>query len=162
MTETAERLRGASGWEQELYSALRAHEREEAGVIAAYSEYAAQSPSATVRYLISMILEDEHRHHKVLDELANAVRADATMEETGPRVPLFDVHSGDGPLLEATRRFIALERQDREELKHLSGRMHKLGGELDAFVLQLLLADTDRHLSILRFIERLVRRSPLR
>ncbi len=162
MTETEERQRGASEWEQELYSALRAHEREEEDVIAAYSELAKTSPSATVRYLVSIIVEDERRHHRMLDELANTIRSDATLEEGGPRVPYFDVRFADKSLLEATRRFIALERRDREELHRLSRRLDAMGSEVDAFVLELLVSDTDRHLRILRFLERITRRSPLR
>jgi hypothetical protein len=49
-----------------------------------------------VRYLVDLILEDERRHHRVLRELSNHVRAVATFEERDPRVPALDIKASDG------------------------------------------------------------------
>jgi rubrerythrin len=155
-------LVGASVSEQELFDALLAHEADEQEVIAAYEAWASDAPSATVRYLVGLILDDERRHHRVLRELANTVRATSTLEETGPRLPYLDVRRGrDKVLLEQTRRFLAVERKDRAGLERLARQARRLGSELDAFVVGLLRADTERHIAILRFIEHLVRHSPL-
>src|SRR5579884_3030738 len=74
------RLVGASVFEQEAFDALLAHERDEEGVIAAYETFAKDVPSEVVRYLIELIVEDERRHHRVLDGLANSIRAQATFD----------------------------------------------------------------------------------
>jgi rubrerythrin len=150
---SGDRLIGASPWEQELYDSLVAHEREERGVTAAYEELASTTASDTARYLVDLILEDERRHHWLLQELSNRVRAMATLEERGPRVPTLDVKRGDVDLLKATRRFLAIERKDRAALRRLARKARRLGGELDALVVGLLQSDTDRHIRILRFIE---------
>lgn len=155
-------LVGASVFDRKLYDALLAHARDEEEVIAAYEAFVEDAPSDSVRYLVKLILDDEHRHHRILAELANEVRAETSLEEHGDRVPYLDVHHDDAALLETTRRFLALERKDRVELKHLAHVVSEAGGELDAFLVDLLRADTERHIRILRFIERLVRRSPLR
>ena len=155
-------LAGASIGQQELYDALLDHEREESEVIAEYEAFAESSPSQAVRYLIRMVLDDEKRHHRVLSELANAVRADATFDRSGTRVPFLDVHRHDQSLLHATDRFIAIERKDRAELKRLARKVGRVGGELDAFVIGLLQSDTQRHIRILRFIRQSVRKSPTR
>lgn len=157
-------LVGASVFERKLFDALLAHARGEEEVIAAYEDFAEDAPSDSVRYLVKLILDDEHRHHRILAELANEVRAETSLEEHGDRVPYLDVHHDDAALLETTRRFLALERKDRVELKHLAHVVSEAGGggELDAFLVDLMRADTERHIRILRFIERLVRRSPLR
>ncbi len=157
------RLIGASVWQQEFYDALVAHENDEKEIIEAYEAFAESAPSEAVRYLINLILDDEKRHHRVFAELANTVRAEATFEDTGDRVPYPDVHRDDPALLEQTRRFLAIERRDRDELKVLARKVHTdPGSDLDAFVVDLLRTDTDRHIRILRFIEQLVRNSPLR
>jgi rubrerythrin len=157
-----EKLAGASVSEQELFDSLLTHEREEKEVIAAYEDLAEAASSETVRYLVSLILEDERRHHRVLAELMNTVRAQATFEEQGTRLPYLDVQRNrDRALLEETRRFLNLERRDRAELKRLERKMRAVGGEFDAFVVKLLRTDTERHISILRFIEQLVKRGPL-
>jgi rubrerythrin len=164
MVDTSDsRLIGASVWEQELFDALLAHEHGEEEVLTAYEALAKETSSETVRYLISLIVEDERRHHRILVELANTVRAEATLEKRGTQVPYLDVRRGDTALLEATRRFLAVERKDRAELKHLSRKLRAgSDGSLSVFVVDLLRSDTDRHIKVLRFIENVVRRSPLR
>jgi rubrerythrin len=156
------RLVGASVFEQRAFDSLLAHERHEQEVIAAYESFATEASSEAVRYLIGLILDDERRHHRALQELANTVRTRATFEERGARLPYLDVHRRDRRLLEQTRRFLAVERADRAELKRLARTVRDLGGELDVLVVNLLRIDTERHIGILRFIEHLVRRSPLR
>lgn len=162
VTMAQDKLAGASVYEQDLFDSLQAHERDEQDVIAAYEALASESPSETVRYLIGLILDDERRHHRVMGELANTLRAQATFEERTPRVPYLDVRRDrDRDLLQETQRFLAIERKDRADLKHLARATRNVGGELDAFVVKLLRSDTERHIAILRFIEHLIRRSPV-
>jgi hypothetical protein len=154
-------LVGATVRQQELFDVLVAHERNEEEVISAYEGFAEKATSDAVRYLVRLILDDEKRHHRVLSELANTIRADATFEERGARVPYLDVHRRDDSLLEETERFLALERKDRVELKHLARKERTVGGALDAFVVDLLQSDTERHIRILHFIKNAVRTSPV-
>lgn len=158
---THERLIGASVLDQRLFDAIGAHEHDEQAVIEEYEAFAEQTSSKTVRYLINLIVEDERKHHRVLVELANTIRAEVTFEERGSRIPYLDVHRGDSELLAATKRFLEVERRDREELRSLSRQVDKAGAPLEAFLVGLVLEDSDRHIRILRFIERLVRHSPL-
>lgn len=162
MAETThERLIGASTLDQRLFDALGAHEHDEKAVIEEYVAFAERTPSATVRYLINLIVEDEKRHHRVLTELANTIRAEVTFEERGSRIPYLDVHRGDPALLAATRRFLEVERRDRDELRTLCRQVDRSGALLEAFLVRLVLEDSDRHIRILRFIERLAKHSPL-
>lgn len=157
-----ERLIGASVIEQETFEALVAHERDEEEVIASYESLAAETSSEAVRYLVGLIVEDERRHHQVLEQLTNTIRFQATLDDSGIHLPYLDVHRArDRALLGQTRRFLAVERKDRAQLKHLAKSLRVSGGELEAFVVDLLRSDTERHVAILRFIEHLVRRSPL-
>jgi hypothetical protein len=155
------KLVGATIPQQEFYNALLAHEREESEVISAYEALAKDASSDAVRYLISMVLDDERRHHRVLSELMNAVRADAIFDRQGTRVPLLDVRRRDVSLLEETDRFLKIERRDRSELKRLARRARQVGGQLDAFMIGLLQSDTERHIRILRFIRQSIRTSPV-
>lgn len=163
MATTADnKLTGASVFEQEAFDALVAHERDEEEVISAYEAFARETESDVVRFLIELIVEDERRHHKMLEQLANTIRAQSTFEETGPRVPYLDVHRRrDRTLLETTKRFLEVERKDRSHLKDLAKTVEASGGEVDAFVVDLLRMDTERHIQILKFVEHLVRRSPI-
>jgi len=158
---TEERLIGASEMEQLLFDAFRDHERDEQEVLDAYAAFAQQTGSQTVRYLINIIVEDERRHHRILAELANTIRAEVTFEERGKRLPHLDIHRRDQAILDSTRQFLEIERRDRDEFKGLAKQMERVGAPLDSFLVRLVLDDTDRHIRILRFIERLVRQSPL-
>lgn len=158
---THERLIGASEMDQRLFDAIGAHEHDEQAVIEAYSAFVERTHSEAVRYLINLIVEDEKRHHRVLVEVANTIRAEVTFEERGSRIPSVDVHRGDTELLKVTRQFLDVERRDREELRALCREVDHSGVPLESFLLRLVLEDEDRHVRILRFIERLIRRSPL-
>jgi len=158
---TRERLNGASEWDQRLFDALQEHERDEQEVLEAYAAFAEETGSETVRYLINLIVEDERRHHRLLTDLANTIRAEATLVERGSRVPYLDIHQKDQAILESTRWFLEIERRDRDEFKVLAKQMDRVGSPLDSFLIRMVLDDTDRHIRILRFIERLVRQSPL-
>jgi rubrerythrin len=158
---TQERLIGASELDERLFDAFQGHEREEQEVLEAYAAFAEQTGSQTVRYLINIIVEDERRHHRILAELANTIRAEATFEERGRRVPDLDIHRRDQAILDSTRQFLEIERRDRDEFKGLAKQMDRLGAPLNSFLVRMVLDDTDRHIRILRFIERLVRQSPL-
>jgi rubrerythrin len=161
-TEPVDHLRGASVWQEDLYEALMAHMANEGGIVDAYATFAEETSSETVRYLVRLILDDERRHHRILLDLANAVRAEATLELRDGRVPFMDVHAHDEALHQATERFLAAEREDLVQLRRLIRQAAGAGGtELEEFVLGLLREDTERHIKILKFIERLVRHSPL-
>jgi hypothetical protein len=156
-TASEDPLIGASPREEELYDALVAHETEEQEVIAAYEDLIGATTSEMVRYLGNLILEDERRHHGLLRDLRNRVRSMATFEDRRPRVPFLDVTRGDKALLALTRRFLAMERKDRAHLERIGRATRGLGGEVDSLVVGLLVADTERHIRILRFIEDHVR-----
>ena len=158
---THERLIGATEWDQHLFDRLGQHEQDEKDAIQAYADFAEQTGSQTVKYLINMIVDDERKHHRVLAELANTIRAEVTFEERGSRLPYLDVHRGDRTLLDATRRFLEVERRDRAEMRGLAKEVDRTGNELDSFLIKMILDDTDRHIRILRFIERLAKHSPL-
>lgn len=160
---TDHKLAGASVLEQEAFDALVAHERDEAEIIAAYETFAKDTESDVVQFLVELIVEDEHRHHRVIGQLANTIRAQATFEDVNPRVPYLDVHRHrDQQLLAATRMFLDIERKDRHHLKDLAKSVEQSAGEVDAFVVDLMRMDTERHIAILKFIEHLIKRSPIR
>lgn len=164
MAMTADtKLIGASVLEQEAFEALVAHERDEADVIAAYETFARDTESDVVRFLIELIVEDERRHHRVIEQLANTIRAQATFEDVKPRIPYLDVRRHrDQQLLAATRMFLDIERKDRRHLKDLAKSVEQSAGEVDAFIVNLMRMDTERHIAILKFIEHLIKRSPIR
>lgn len=153
-----DKLLGASTWEQHLYDMITTHERDEEEVIEAYRGFAERTESDAVRYLIGLIIDDEERHRRVLGQLADTVRAEATFEHRGPAVPRIDVHAPDPELAEATDRFIEIERHDRDELRRLEAELTRVSGSpLAELTVALVRSDTERHITILKFIAHLAR-----
>ena len=93
------RIAGASVLEQELYDHVTAHGKNEGEVLQGYAELAETTDSPAFAYLARLILDDERRHHQVLDDLAETIRT--TAELSGEPTPIPD---------------LALLRADRERI----------------------------------------------
>ena len=149
-------LVGASVWEEELYEHLTSHEENERGLLIEYQKAAQTSDSPAFAYLVSLIAQDEIRHHRMFADLADALKADAELRPEQPKIPRLD---GWGPdpahIAKLSERLIE---QEREDLKLL----HKLRKELDdvtdttlwALLVRLMEADTSKHIEILEFARR--------
>ena len=149
-------LIGASVWEEELYTHLTTHLGNELDLLVAYKEAAAESGSAAFRYLADIIMEDEMRHHRVFEDLANALRSDVEMRPIEPSVP--DL-SGFGELpekvVQLTDALLAREEQDASELRHLSRQLRDVRDTtLWQLLVKMMELDTEKHAEILRFVRK--------
>jgi hypothetical protein len=156
-TRLAAALRSGSVWERELATHLEEHLAEEGRLIEAYEGFRDDAPDH-VRYLIDLVLEDEHRHHRLLDEMCNRICGDATLHERPESVPrIVDQHGATAgiELLETTARFLALEREDTRMLRRLAREFRPIR---DTTLLELLVhlmqLDTEKHIHILEFIRK--------
>ncbi len=148
-------LVGASLWEEQLYEHLVSHAQEEQHLLGPYREAATASGSAAFRYLVSLIVEDEERHHRLFAELAESLRIDAEFRPEQPRVPHLDLAGPDrDDIVQLTSRFLEQERQDARQLKHLKKELADVKDTtLWSLLVELMEADTAKHISILKFIE---------
>ena len=86
----AETMIGAAPWEQELYDHIASHQERERGLLERYQEAADASGSSSFRYLVSLILEDEVRHHRLFADLAESLRTDVELRPQDARIPRLD------------------------------------------------------------------------
>jgi rubrerythrin len=158
----ATNLVGASVWEEQLYEHLTSHEQQERGLLVEYQEAAASSRSPAFQYLVSLIVEDEKRHHRVFQDLASALRADVELRPEQPAIPRLDLWGSEAAhIIELTEQLLERERTDAREL-------HRLARELkdvkDTTMWQLLVKliemDTAKHVEILEFIEHHAKKPP--
>jgi hypothetical protein len=156
-TRLAAALRSGSVWERELATHLEEHLDEEGRLIAAYEGFRDDAPDH-VRYLIDLVLEDEHRHHRLLDEMCNRICGDATLHERSESVPrIVDRHDAEtgAELLETTTRFLALEREDTRMLRRLAREFKPIRDTtLLELLVQVMQLDTEKHIRILEFIRK--------
>jgi len=150
----AEKPGGLSVWEASLLDHLTEHRHAEEELLATYQRVVEKTQTEYVAYLFSLILEDEIRHHRLFDELANAVRA--PVERVGSaKVPTVETVANPDTLLEVTERLLEAEKADADELKRLS-RQKELRQMRDhslwPLLIELMEHDTEKHQAILRFI----------
>jgi bacterioferritin (cytochrome b1) len=155
------RILGASVWEQEVFDHLSEHSATEASIIDEYRELASDVSSPAFAYLMNVILEDEARHHRVLGELAQSVRAFAELNSEPGAIPFLDMPRDDHErVLEATERFLDVEREDKRELEELSKILKPVRDTTLWYLLvKLMEEDTDKHIRILKFIRDRVRQT---
>jgi hypothetical protein len=141
-----------------LLQELEAHVAHEEEVLDEYRRLAAGSIDPAVEYLVTLILEDEERHHRILVEMLNQVRTGLWLAEQGPRVPSMSASRQSKTLGRAVKRLRAFERADLRRLRRLR---HRLGGlrrhSLDGVLVESLKLDTRKHLVYLRVLARLAR-----
>lgn len=156
------RLIGASNWEQQLFSHLVGHERDEQEIIACYRDACLTTDSEAFSYLIRLILEDEDRHHRFTTEIANALRADVELSDTGPRVPMLKAWKPVDPgVVEATEEFLRLERDDAKHLRDLARELRDTRDTaLWHLLVTLMQSDTEKHIHILEFLRDHLRAAP--
>jgi hypothetical protein len=136
----------------EVLTTLRTHGEREDEVLAAYRRLVEGSSDEGVRYLGRLMIEDEERHHRLIDEMASRIESwlveveiDAETPALSPRV--------DRELIDGTGRLLALERQDAKELRLLRRELRDTPAtSLLRFSADLMLRDTAKHIEILRFI----------
>jgi rubrerythrin len=151
---------GLSVWEATLLDHLTEHAQTEGELLAAYQRVVESTQTEYVSYLFGLILEDEVRHHRIFEELANALRAPVE-RGVGAKVPAVEVVANPEALLEVTERLLDAEEADARELKRLSRdkdlRLMR-GHSLWPLLIELMEHDTQKHEAILRFIRTQVRR----
>lgn len=155
-----ETLIGAAPWEQDLYDHIASHQEKERDLLERYREAADASGSPSFQYLVSLILEDEVRHHRLFADLAESLRSDVELRPEDARIPPLDPWAQHRELIvELTDGLLAQERSDAKDLRRLG---KQLGDVKDTtlwhLLVELMEADTAKHISILEFIKRHARR----
>ena len=139
-------------WWVRISHAFATHVRDERYVLDRYEELALGTEDAGTRFLLELILADEHRHHEVFERLAAASTAagDAEAVPRAPHPPEREIPA----LLEQTRRFLEFEREDAASLKALAHELRPARTEsLWRLLVELMELDTEKHLRILGYLE---------
>jgi hypothetical protein len=143
---------GLSLSEEELFEHFASHGSTEGAILAEYERLVADADAEWISYMGKLILEEETRHHRVFEELANALRA-GVERDAGPVVPFVTrVDNADG-LLAVTERLLDAETRDARELKRLARKLRdRKGLSLWPLLVELMQRDTEKHRLILGFM----------
>jgi hypothetical protein len=158
-TEFRDAIRGlhataANHSSRKVVEALDRHGREEAELLERYQRFVDESEPAAVRYLVELILEDEQRHHRVLEGLANTIAWGSVKGTPEQVVPSFPIRfQGNAAFRSETQALLHHERRDRSQLRKLRRRLRTYGDDASwELLIDLMRSDTAKHIRILRFI----------
>jgi len=147
---------GTPEWEQDIYQYVANHGQIEGEILDEYEQLAddEEIPPA-FGYLARIILEDEVRHHRIFDELAETMRQMFEGSVQGPPIPSLEgFHTDRVQIQRLTDRLLEVERSDERELKDLAKRLKEFDKvTLWGLLLELMLDDTRKHIKILKFIQ---------
>lgn len=138
--------------ERSLLRTLQTHGAREGAALEAYAKLVDECDDEGVVYLGRLLLEDETRHHQMIDEMLNSVRSFVEDLDIEPRAPEM-VNRISGDLLAETKRLLAFEKEDLAELRQLRKQL-KAGSSWPLFglLVELMIHDTRKHIAILKFI----------
>lgn len=155
-------ISGASIWEQQIYDHIVKHVESEMDVIRSYERLAEQTDTPAFAYLARMILEDERRHHQLLNDLAETIKVSAQLSGKPTPIPDLEMWGADREqILAETKRYLELEKEDNKELARLAKELRDVKDTtIWEFVIRLIQRDNDKHQSILKFIRDRARALP--
>lgn len=146
-------------WWATVIHELQAHVREESQFLESYERLVQTVPDAGMRFLVQLILDDERRHHELMQQIADTALGEVTGSAATPPPPELDAAQAR-EVLEPTERFLAAEREDRRRLQELAHRLRPVKDEsLWCLLVELMEIDTRKHVRILEYLESRVRRA---
>lgn len=147
--------------ERDILADLAEHGDREIDALRAYRGLLEDITDPAVAYLVEQVLDDERRHHRLIADMIDALRKDIDFDDRDPALPFverYSPHSAVGQaLVMHTQQLIDIEESDRESLQAtLADLSERADTSLLPVLVRIMLADTDKHIAILRYIGSLV------
>ncbi len=101
-----------------LLDRLTEHEAAEAGVLRAYEDASGSAADPAVRFLMSLILQDEKRHHRWMGSAARSL-FELRQAAEATSLPAFRDGTSSERLLEQTQAFLDAEKQALHDVDQL-------------------------------------------
>jgi rubrerythrin len=144
----------------QLLDAVEHHLAVEAQTLGRYAYLAAHAGDPAVALVMRLVLADEERHHRLLQQLStslrHAVAQDAPdLAHTRKQIP------PTAPLAELTRLAHELATEERagaESLRELATATAR-PDELECVLLEMMAADSDKHARLIDFVESRLRQT---
>ncbi len=139
---------------EQLLDAFEMHVASEAESVEEYRRLAENSSDQTVALLMGVVLEDEKRHHKLLERMAASIRNSLRWSSRDEALLSGPVHDA-APVEEtvaAMRGFIREEHDGARRMRELARMGKNIGDGLFTLLLETIAIDSEKHERILRFV----------
>jgi hypothetical protein len=139
-----------------LLNAIERHASLEVEALGQYEHLGKASGDPVIALVMRLILEDEERHHGLLQRISSTLRdalnwtysPDALPRTTAPAT------TTDEDLTSLARALIDEEKTGAQALRGLAQREKGLGGGLDSLLLEMMAMDSEKHARLLLFVQR--------
>ena len=141
---------------EQLLEAVTAHAAAETDALGEYERLAEASGDPVVALLMHLVLEDEERHHGLLQRIA-ATLHDALYWTHSPEALPQATQPGQRPprdLAAIAHAPVAEEQTGARALRHLAQREKGIDAGLPSLLLEMMAMDSDKHAHVLQFVER--------
>ena len=144
---------------ERLLASMESHAAQERDSMDDYRRLAATVGDPVVAMLMQMVLEDEERHHALLQRMALTLHDNLNWTHSSAALPTH-APTGAGPdgattreAIAATRAFVDEERQGARYLRKLAHDERDIHGGLFSLLLETMAMDSEKHEHVLRFIQ---------
>ena len=145
-----------STWDDRALAHIGEHIAIEAKAGAAYDAFA-EVDDPQIKYLAALIAADEHRHHQMFSDIAQALQSEVSERLDEPPIAKAVQLSPEraAALLEEAQQLLAIEENDAGELKKLHRDLHSAPDEtIWPLLIEIMELDTEKHIRILKGIEK--------
>ncbi len=139
---------------EQLLDELQSHEQGERELLREYEKAANETTDRGVAFLMGLILEDEHRHHRLVDMMRHEVEQSLLWLQGEEPLPPVGAGKRSPQLLQQTNAFLEVERESLKQLEDLRRKVKGLQSGLLELLVNSMTADTKKHVDILKYIRK--------
>ena len=138
---------------ERLIRALEAHASAEAHDLALCAELAERSSDPVLKMLMSLLAEDEQRHHTLLLSMVRRLQEEVEFVASPTALPVDTGETAPDSTLPSTlRALIRDEQEGARHLRHLARQEPHVYHGLYPVLLEAIARDSEKHAAILRYL----------
>lgn len=144
---------------ERLLEAIRRHVRAESDALGQYEQLAEDSADPVVALVMRLVLQDEERHHGLLQRIADSLRDALEWSHSADALPTGEpvTTARSEALANTARALIQEERQGAKALRELAAQERGIANGLHSLLLEMMALDSDKHAHLLEYVERRLR-----
>jgi rubrerythrin len=144
---------------ERLFEAVRRHIQAESDALSQYERIAEESGDPVIALVMRLVLQDEERHHGLLERIADSLRDALEWSHSPGALPAGQPFTGEraAALAGVTRELIEEERHGAKALRDLAHKERTIADGLHSLLLEMMAVDSDKHAHLLQFVERRLR-----
>ena len=139
---------------ERLLAIVETHTRAEEEALASYRHMAETSGDPAVKLVMRLVLEDEERHHSLLQQIVNRMR-DALNWTTSPDalpVPEPTSAEANAEMLALAKQLVREEKDGAKKVRDIAKLEKHVNYGLDSLLLEMMAADSEKHARLLQYV----------